>query len=154
MSTSSASRSLHLVDLENLIGDPHTATTTALATFDTYLEVARWRTGDHVIVATNPWLMARIAFDLPESASRHAAHGPDGADLMLLALAPPELVAKRYGRLVIGSGDGIFAARAQAASDVGVAVEVVARAGSCSTRLRRFDHSFLTPVSPDVVLAA
>ncbi len=30
---------------------------------------------------------------------------------MLLSLAPPEHVVKRYGRLVVGSGDGLFAVR-------------------------------------------
>ena len=39
----------------------------------------------------------------------HAVHGRDGADTMLLAQMPPELVAKRFARLVVGSGDGIFA---------------------------------------------
>jgi hypothetical protein len=62
---------------------------------------------------------------------------------MLLSLAPPELVVKRYGRLVVGSGDGIFAARAAHAHDLGVQVLVVARDGGCSWMLRRFEHRLL-----------
>jgi hypothetical protein len=92
---------VHLVDLENLLGDPRANTDAALATFGAYLEVAHWSVDDHVIIATNPWLMTKIAFDLPVPASRHAVHGRDGADTMLLSLAPVELVVKRYGRLVI-----------------------------------------------------
>lgn len=158
MTTSSTSRTLHLVDLENLLGDPRADAATALATLDTYLDVACWRPDDQVILATNPWLMGRIAFDLPVPASAHAVHGRDGADLMLLSLAPPELVVKRFARLVVGSGDGIFAGRARTVRDQGVAVDVVARADGCSTRLQRFGCSFLQPTGPDagahVVLAA
>src|SRR5262245_24660548 len=44
------------------------------------------------------------------------AHGADGADLALVAQAAPEWVAKRFDRMVIASGDGIFAARAEATS--------------------------------------
>jgi hypothetical protein len=155
MTTSSGTsrRTLHLVDLENLLGDPRATTDAALATFDAYLDVAHWSVDDHVIVATNPWLMAKIAFDLPVPASRHAVHGRDGADTMLLSLAPTELVVKRYQRLVIGSGDGIFTARARVAQERGVAVEVVARPDGCSTRLHRFSCTFLQPPT-DVVLAA
>jgi hypothetical protein len=91
------SRSLHLVDLENLVGDPRADAEVALDTFHEYLDAARWDASDHLIVARNPWLMTKIAFDLPTACSRHAAHGRDGADTMLLSLAPPELVVKRYG---------------------------------------------------------
>jgi hypothetical protein len=154
VTTSSTSRTIHLVDLENLLGDPRADAGTALATFDAYLTVAGWRPQDHLIIATNPWLMAKIAFDLPAATSRHAVHGRDGADTMLLSLAPTELVVKRYGRLVIGSGDHIFVARAREVRARNVEVDVVARPDGCSTRLRRFGPSYLDPVTTDVVLAA
>ena len=66
-------------------------------------------------------------------------------------LAPPELVVKRYRRLVVGSGDGIFAARAQRARDLGVDVLVVARDGGCSGKLRSLAPRLLTD---DLQLAA
>jgi hypothetical protein len=155
MTTSSGTshRTLHLVDLENLLGDPRADADVALARFHEFLTVAGWELDDHVIIATNPWLMTKIAFDLPVPASRHAVHGRDGADTMLLSLAPTELVVKRYGRLVIGSGDGIFTSRARAVRDSGVAVDVVARPDGCSTRLHEFGCTFMTPAA-DVVLAA
>jgi hypothetical protein len=156
MTTSSitARRSLHLVDLENLVGDARAEATPALDTFDAYLRAARWQPCDHVIVASNPGLVKKVAFDLPVPVSLHAAPGRDGADTMLLALAPPELVVKRYGRLVVGSGDGIFVPRATTVSERGVTVDVVARRGGCSARLRRFTCAFVEPISNDVVLAA
>jgi hypothetical protein len=144
---------LHLVDLENLLGDPRAERHSALTTFRTYLQVAKWDLSDHVILATNPWLMSKIAFDVTVPSSCHAVHGRDGADTMLLALAPAELVVKRYARLVIGSGDGVFAGRADTVQDAGVRVDVVSRAEGCSTRLHRFRCSYMPSVA-DVVLAA
>jgi hypothetical protein len=151
---SSSHRTLHLVDLENLVGDPRADAATALATLDSFLELAQWQHHDHVILASNPALISRVMYDLPVPASIHCARGDDGADVMLLSLAPTELVAKRYHRLVIGSGDGIFAARAAAVCERGVSVDVVARADGCSSRLRRFRCTYLAPRAGDVVLAA
>jgi hypothetical protein len=105
-----------------------------------------------VIVASNPWLGYEVALDLPVPANVHWAHGHDGADIMLLSLAPPELTV-RFGRLVIGSGDGIFATRAGIARDLGVEVEVVTRPESCSTRLIGFRCSFMEPSTVDMPLA-
>jgi hypothetical protein len=153
-STSSSHRTLHLVDLENLVGDPRANGATALATFDSYLELAHWHHDDHVILASNPAFISRVMYDLPVPASVHCARGADSADVMLLSLAPTELVTKRYQRLVIGSGDGIFAGRARAVRERGIAVDVVARAAGCSKRLRRFGCAYLPPRAGDVVLAA
>ena len=156
MSTSSDinGRTLHLVDLENLAGDPRVGTETALRVFDDYLDAAHWQPGDHVILASNPGLIGRVMYDIPVPANVHAMPGHDGADTKLLACAPPELVVKRYGRLVVGSGDGIFAARAALVRDGGVTVEVVARPNGCSTRLHAFDCRYLTPRACDIALAA
>ena len=149
-------RTLHLLDLENLVGDPCAAAPLVHETLTRYLRVARWREGDHVIVASNPGLMWHVVFDPPVSWNAHATRGRDAADVMLLSHAPPELVVRRYARLVIGSGDGILATRANATRDLGVDVLVVARAGSCSSRLRKFPHVLLFAPDPDpaLVLAA
>jgi uncharacterized LabA/DUF88 family protein len=72
---------------------------------------------------------------------------------MLLSLAPPEHVVKRYDRLVVGSGDSIFASRARAVRDSGVPVDVVARPDGCSARLHSFAPRYLTARAA-VVLAA
>ena len=149
-------RSLHLLDLENLVGDPCAAAPLVHETLTRYFRVARWREGDHVIVASNPDLMRHVVFAPPVPWNAHATRGRDAADVMLLSHAPPELVVRRYARLVIGSGDGIFATRANATRALGVDVLVVARAGSCSSRLRKFQHVLLFAPEPDppLVLAA
>ena len=136
-------RSLHLVDLENLMGDPRVTAAAAHDTFHRYLARAGWQPGDHVIVASNPRVIREVGFDLAVPCSVHATRGPDGADLMLLSLAPPELVTRRYERLVIGSGDGIFAARAHAVRASGIAVLVVSRLDGCSRRFAGLDRTYL-----------
>jgi hypothetical protein len=73
---------------------------------------------------------------------------------MLLSLAPAELVATRYGRLVIGSGDGIFVDRARTVRECGIDVDVVARANGCCKRLHRFGCTYLPAASQGVALAA
>jgi hypothetical protein len=88
---------------------------------------------------------APVLLELPVDASVHTATGPDGADLVLLAHAAPEFVARRAARLVVGSGDGIFAARAARVQALGVGVEIVSRPASLSGALRDLHcpvHSF------------
>ena len=134
--TLTTTRTLHLVDIENLVGDPKAPTAMVLDVLDRYLEVAGYRDGDHVVIAANPGLMARVAFDLPVPCNVHAARGENGADLALLAQAEPRRVAARYDRLVIGSGDGAFADVALAVRDLDTPVVVVSQSASLSSRLR------------------
>src|SRR4051812_14471354 len=104
-------RTLHLVDLENLVGDPMAsgaAALDALDALDRYLTTAGHQDGDHVVLAANPGLVRTVMFDLPVPCNAHAVPGTDGADLMLLEQAEPGFVAARFGRLVVGSGDHEF----------------------------------------------
>ena len=114
------------------------------AAFDAYLEAARWQVGDLVYVACHPALAPRFVWCLPVECNVRTANGQDGADLALLAQAAPEFVARRAGRLVIGSGDGDFIARAVAARELGVGVLVVARPDATNSGWRA--HGF--PVRP------
>ncbi len=126
----SNTRALHLVDIENLAGDPYASGDEAVEVFERYLDASAWEAADLVYVAANPGLMEKIAWRMPIECSRHAAAGRDGADLALLAHAAPEFVARRASRLVIGSGDHIFIERAVRARALGVGVVVVALASS------------------------
>ena len=106
-----------------------------------------------MVVAANPGLMEKVAFDLPVPASMHCARGRDGADGKLLTTVQPRTISSRYGRLVIGSGDGIFAARAREAATAGLVVDVVSRIDGCARRLLAFAPAYLDR-TPAVVLAA
>ena len=132
-------RTIHLIDLENLVGG---AVTSALADacYAAYSEHVPVADIDHVVVATNPGagLAAGMAFG--SSARLRVGHGADGADLALLEVLKHEQLENRYDRVVIASGDGIFAETAAAlAADVNVVA--VSRPGSLSRHLRMAVHS-------------
>jgi hypothetical protein len=132
-------RGLHLVDLENLLADPWARGPAVGHAFDEYLERARFRPGDLVFVAGNPWLMVELTWSHGVDCHRFAARGPQGADLKLLEAAPLAWVARRFERLVVGSGDGVFADRLAAASESGLSVRIVSRPEALSARLARLD---------------
>jgi hypothetical protein len=154
--TPTTTRTLHLVDLENLCANPVAPAPVVRQVLDDYLRIARWRSGDHVRIAVNGGMLLRIGWDLPVPANLHAVKGEDAADVMLLAHEPPELVVRRFGRLVIGSGDHCFAPRARAARDLGVAVTVVSRPRSLARVLtgEGFAIRLLEPTPTPLVLAA
>ena len=79
-------RSLHLVDIENLLSDPFCEDTDHIeATISDYKHVSKWRVGDQVLVAANRWLSKKLAFSLQDWTCRlFTAQGPDGADLRLI----------------------------------------------------------------------
>ena len=131
-------RCLHLVDIENLLGNPRPADTQqAVEVFETYLVAAVWHPGDLVVVASNPGLMKTLAFQLPDiPSSWRCIRGADGADRLLLQAVPNRLHT-RFSRLVIGSGDGIFADLAGDASRTAVETWVVGGVGSISRALWR-----------------
>jgi hypothetical protein len=129
-------RSLHLVDLENLVGGPRRAGQWLRPTVHAYEAVAPVGPADQVIAAADITLWRRSAFDLP--GWRYLpGRGPDGADRALLDEAPPAWVADRFERLVIGSGDRAFAPLALAVRAAGREVVAVARPRQLSAALRR-----------------
>jgi hypothetical protein len=139
-----ACRSLHLVDLENLLADPWARGPCVGHALEEYLTRAHFRRGDLVFVAGNPWLMVELGWSQIDSATpvechRFAARGPQGADKKLLEASPLSWVARRFDRLVIGSGDGVFADRLSAARASGLSVRIVSRPESLSGRLARLD---------------
>ncbi len=103
-------RSLHLVDIENLVGEPTSWRPDRIrATFDAYLQTATWHPGDSLVVAANPSFMKMLAFDLVGMAHwALCAWGKDAADQLLLGAVPAD-VGARFGRIVVGSGDHAFA---------------------------------------------
>ena len=149
-------RTMHLVDLENLVGDPYADGATAAAVFDQYLQLAHWQLGDLVHVAVNPHLALEVGWRLPSGCTLRTASGPDAADHRLQELAEPEFVARRFGRLVIGSGDHGFIAHACNARKAGVGVLVVARSGSLARgwRAHGFPIALLEPYIGATLVAA
>jgi uncharacterized LabA/DUF88 family protein len=67
--------------------------------------------------------------------SVRVGRGQDGSDLQLLNDAKPEWLAARFERVVIASGDGIFAPLAQKLIDLGVIVEFAVGNGAVSRKI-------------------
>jgi hypothetical protein len=139
-------RTLHLVDLENLMGGPFQSSGTMHCVSDWYRNTAPVQRGDHVIVAVNPKLALVTRSEWPGILMR-AAKGSDGADLALIKeIQDPEWVASHYDRVIIGSGDGIFAPSLDAMRAHGIAVGILARERHVSRALRR-SADFVTLLS-------
>jgi len=129
-------RALFLVDLENLLCDPHDVGGAAEA-LARCLVAGGWRPGDHLKVAGHPSLVLAALRALAGLGCRALpAHGPNGADLRLLTESDPAFMAARYRRVVIASGDGIFTDVAAELGRRGIPVWVVAPQGSLAARLR------------------
>jgi hypothetical protein len=147
-----AGRSLHLVDVENLLGGTAFAEHDVAALACAYRRSAAIGPSDPVIVASSHHTAPAVWFGWGD-ARRLVRSGSDGADLALLDVIEHENVAARFQRIVIGSGDGIFAFPAAALQRAGVAVTVVSQPEFLSNRLRLAarDVRFLAPpVTPAI----
>lgn len=150
-----AGRTLHLVDIENLVGGPTGALLGLAAAVARYQREAPVNVGDHVVIAANPGMALEVGTAWP-TARLLAAPGKDGADLALLGeVADVVNVAERYDRVVIGSGDGIFADAAEQLRVLGLAVGVVAPFNGLSPRLyRRASFVRLMTPTPNLQIVA
>lgn len=126
-----AGRSLHLIDVENLIGGPMAGVEAIGQANVAYRSTVTVRAGDHVVIGVNPALLLDMATAWP-GARPVVGHGPDGADHALLAQTRPDDVAARFDRLVIGSGDAIFSGLTAESVRNGLVVLVVSRRESLS----------------------
>ena len=126
-SQATAPRTLHLVDLENLCGGPSFSELQARAVEQCYRRAVELGPRDQVVLATSHWAARAAWFGWSKVARRVTRSGPDGADLALLAVIDAETVCDRFERVVIGSGDKIFAQAAPALQAAGVEVMVVSR---------------------------
>jgi len=130
-------RTLHLVDIENLMGGPRQGYRAMEAATLAYKDAVTVGPCDHVIVGCNPALMIDVYRAWPHSRIA-AMGGPDGADRALLGnLRDARAVARRYHRVIVGSGDGIFGEIAAEIAGLGVPVGVVSQRQSLSYVLAR-----------------
>lgn len=102
-------RSLHLIDLENLGRGPQCSGSWLAQALERFERVAEWAEHDHAVGAASHWMYKRVRFDLPLSLRLlPAGGGGDAADLRLISECDPAWTARRFSRVVIGSGDGGF----------------------------------------------
>jgi NYN domain len=129
-------RFLHLVDVENLAGGATFGEAEATAVRRAFEGVAPSGSVNQVVLATSHHAAVSAWFAWPASARRLVRSGADGADLALLQVLATEKVELRYDRVVIGSGDGIFAFPAARLQAAGCEVTVVTRPDALSRQLR------------------
>lgn len=102
-------RTLHLLDIEYLGCGPQCSALDIELVMDRYRPAAAWHEGDHLVGAVSTWVWKRIAFDAPRDIRLLAAGGgSDAADIRLIDEAHV-IDLTRYERVVIASGDHIFA---------------------------------------------
>lgn len=131
-------RGLHLVDADNLLGDPITVDPSAIRrTFAAYRRAARFAPGDHAVVAScaHPGHAFEVRAAWPGVLHRWR-RGPDGADLALLEEAEAAARSGRYGRVVLGCGDRIFLVALDVLRSANVEVQVVSRRNALARALR------------------
>lgn len=127
-------RTLHLVDADNLTGGPTEAECVARRAAETYRATAGARPGDQTVVGSDFRSAAVTAFAWPGVMVIRTT-GTDAVDHALIAQLDPAHVAGRFGRVVVGSGDGIYADAMISLRDAGVTIEVVAPRNGISHRL-------------------
>jgi hypothetical protein len=148
-------RVLHLIDLENLVGSADFTREDAARVHRGYVQVAPSGAVNQMVLATSHHAAAHAWFGWPATARRLVRSGQDGADLALLHVLACESVVARFDRIVIGSGDGIFAYEAARLQAAGVALSVVTGRGALSRQLSFAvrDVRYLEPIEVAPVIA-
>ena len=128
-------RTLVLVDVENLLGGSDFTAEQVHALRTVVTASVSIPTDAHVTVATSaggPLVEAGLGWP---GARRVWRRGQDGADLALADVALNEDTTGRYQRVVICSGDGLFAVVARYLRAAGLQVTVLARPDALSRAL-------------------
>ena len=127
-------RTLHAVDLDTLTGGPTEHQCLADQAAHDYRMAAGIHPEDLTVVGSDLRSAAVTAFAWP-GARLLRTSGTDAVDYLLLEELVPSLVRGRVQRVVLGSGDGIFAGRLAQLRSLGIRVEVIAPVESVSWRL-------------------
>ena len=128
-------RKLHILDIENLLGDPRPSQVCVVDAMEHYMNLANYGESDLLVAACNHGAALEVGYALGGHHRLLLGSGPDGADHALLNVLEGEGLSARFSRVVIGSGDGIFAEPAARLSRFGTQVTVVSRTVALSARL-------------------
>jgi NYN domain len=135
-------RTLHLIDVENLVGSGVPRLWQVRKIHDAYAERVGFGALDQVVVACNHLALLNAGLGWPHARYR-VRSGPDGADLELLHVLTHENVVERFTHFVIASGDGSFAPAAACLTASYRRVTVVSRVQRLSTRLKLAAHEVI-----------
>ncbi len=146
------SRTLHLVDIENLAGAALPSRDQVTEVQGLYVARLSFGADDQVVMAASHLAFLNAALGWP-SARYRVRSGPNGADLELLDVLQHEDVAERFTHVVIGSGDGLFSQAAASLAARDVWVTVVSRRDSLSGALRRVARDVIYLDAPQAAAA-
>lgn len=128
-------RRIHLIDVENLCGDPRPSLDVVRAVRRRYLGRLRPGPGDLIVLACNHGAALEVGLGWP-GVRLLLGSGPDGADNALLNVLAFERVDQRFDGVVIASGDSIFSGDIARIAGAGVRTFVVSRPETLAKRLR------------------
>ena len=136
--TAAAWRTVHVVDVENLLCGAHLGATAeqVRACLEEYRAAVGAGPDDVFYLGANPGLW----FTVHEAAGGQRVvgyRGKDGADRALLEVVDGDLVVERFDRICIASGDHAFAPLARTCRDGGLVVTVATQPQSVSAELYR-----------------
>ncbi|MDQ6613313.1 MAG: hypothetical protein M3083_00720 [Actinomycetota bacterium] len=127
-------RSVHLVDIENLIGHGRASIYELASAAAEYINVAPVVGGDLVVIGCDRGLRLNVGLAWP-GVRVVAGTGRDGAETALLADFCVSPLLRRFRQVVIGSGDHAFAGLAWDLTMLGTVVGVVAPPGALAKEL-------------------
>jgi len=132
----SALRTVHVVDLENLLCGAHRRTTIdeIQSVIAEYRALVGARPDDLFFYGANPKFQLQVALATGSNQVR-GYRGRDGADMALLHVVDPDWVVGRFDRVCLASGDHIFAPLARTLREQGLHVTVVSRPMSVAAEL-------------------
>ena len=127
-------RTLHLIDIENQLGTPRVTADEIAEWFHEYASRVAIGPLDQIVIAvgTVDGLIGLATINC----RRLVKFGANGADLALLNVLNEENVARRFNRVNLASGDGIFTPAVAELAAAGVTVTVISRPHGLAARLR------------------
>ncbi|GAA3134841.1 hypothetical protein GCM10010466_27110 [Planomonospora alba] len=132
----SQGRTVHLLDVENLVGAPRPASDEVATMMSLYRRRVPTGGMDQYVAAVNHGALLPVGLVLT-GIQILVRSGRDGADEALREVIRLDRLDVRFERVVIGSGDGVFTDLADWLRGRGVDVVVVSRPDALSNRLRR-----------------
>lgn len=129
-------RTAYFLDLDNLAGSGQPSADDIHRVLDEFERLCEPCQDDQVYCAGTA-ISAYHCADYRPNYRVAVGRGKDGADRRLLELGDPDHVSRRFQRVVIGSGDGIFADVAQEYMTRGMRVELLVGKGALATSLRQ-----------------
>ncbi|MGF4043633.1 hypothetical protein ACX800_21700 [Paenarthrobacter nitroguajacolicus] len=137
-------RSIHLLDIENMLSTGEIEVRAINAVFADYKEQVPMGKDDLVVVGVSS-AEGLLAVGMSDLRNARLLYRPskDGADLALQGVLDGEQLEARFALVHVASGDGGFSRSVAALAGRGARVTVVSRTESLSKRLRLAAHQII-----------